>query len=408
MLRNILKIYKDAFSGLSRENWLLSTVMLINRMGSVAAIFMSIYATQVLHRSLSEAGFLITLFGVGAVVGSLFGGWLMKIFGFRTTQISTAMATGVLYIIFPYINNFEWLCALAVAIGLISEAFRPANFTAISHYSTPETMTRSYSLNRFATNLGMGLGMGIGGIIASIDYHLLFTMEGFTSIIVAVLIWTLLPNTKNVKQTTKTVKIQNAEKPLSPWKDWRYMRFMLILLFYVSSFLIVFRFAPVFWKQEKHLAEATIGLIIGLNGMIIAVFEMILVQKIQNHNRDIYYILAGILCAAAAYSFLLFPFLPTIMAIFCILFLTVSEMLALPFVNTFVVNRSVPENRGSYAAVYTLVWSLSGVLAPMEGAFIAEKFGYNILWIVVISVCLLCSLAIKIIYIKPKERERLN
>lgn len=403
MLRNILKIYKDAFSGLSRENWLLSTVMLINRMGSVAAIFMSIYATQVLHRSLSEAGFLITLFGVGSVVGSLFGGWLMKIFGFRTTQISTAMATGILYIIFPYINNFEWLCALAVAIGLISEAFRPANFTAISHYSTPETMTRSYSLNRFATNLGMGLGMGIGGIIASIDYHLLFTMEGFTSIIVAVLIWTLLPNAKNIKPKTKTVKIQNAEKPISPWKDWRYMRFMLILLFYVSSFLIVFRFAPVFWKQEKHLAEATIGMIIGLNGMIIAVFEMILVQKIQNHNRDIYYILAGILCAAAAYSFLLLPFLPTIMAIFCILFLTVSEMLALPFVNTFVVNRSVPENRGSYAAVYTLVWSLSGVLAPMEGAFIAEKFGYNILWIVVISVCLLCSLAIKLIYINPKK-----
>lgn len=369
----------------------------------MAAVFMSIYVTQVLKRGLSDAGLVITLIGLGAVLGSLLGGELMKRIGFRKTQISTSITTGILFIIFSQVTDFHFVCILAVLIGIVSEAFRPANFTAISHYSTPEMVTKSYSLNRFAVNLGMGLGMGIGGIIASIDYHLLFIVEGITNISVGVLIWTLLPTAKNSIENTKTVNKEKEEKPLSPWKDWRYMRFMLILLFYVSSFLIVFRFAPVFWKQEKHLDESTIGMIIGLNGMTIAIFEMILVQKIQTHNRDIYYILAGILCAAVAYAFLLLPFLPALVAVISILFLTVSEMLALPFVNTFVVNRSVPENRGSYAAVYTLVWSLSGILAPMEGAFIAEHFGYNVLWMVVIGVCLLCALAIKLIYINPKK-----
>ncbi len=404
MFKNILKTYKEAFSGLSHENWLLSTVMLINRMGTMAAVFMSIYVTQVLHKSLSEAGLVITLLGVGAVFGSLLGGELMKHIGFRKTQISTSITTGILFLIFSQTGNFQLICVLAVLIGIVSEAFRPANFTAISYYSKPEMITKSYSLNRFAVNLGMGLGMGIGGIIASIDYHLLFIVEGITSIAVGILIWTLLPSAKNIVEKAKTVKVEKDEKPMSPWKDWRYMKFMLILLFYISSFLIVFRFAPVFWKQEKHLDESTIGLIIGLNGMIIAIFEMVLVQRIQNNNRDIYYVFYGILCAAIAYAFLLLPVFPILAAVIGILFLTISEMLALPFVNTFVVTRSVPENRGSYAAVYTMVWSLSGVLAPMEGAYLAEHFGYNTLWIVAIGVCLLCSLAIRMIYMKPKKK----
>ena len=60
---------------------------------------MSVYVTQSLHRSLSDAGLVIALFGAGAVVVSLSGGILIKKIGFRATQISTNIATGILYII---------------------------------------------------------------------------------------------------------------------------------------------------------------------------------------------------------------------------------------------------------------------------------------------------------------------
>ncbi len=59
---------------------------------------MSVYITQSLHRSLSDAGLVIALFGAGAVVGSLSGGILIKNV-FRATQISTSIVIGILYII---------------------------------------------------------------------------------------------------------------------------------------------------------------------------------------------------------------------------------------------------------------------------------------------------------------------
>ena len=409
LLQRIFKIYYNAFSGLSRENWLLSGVMLINRMGTMAAVFMSVYVTQSLHRTVSDAGLVLALFGAGAVVGSLSGGFLVKNLGFRFTQISTSIVTGILYLIFSQAENFHWVCVLAVAIGLVSEAFRPANFTAIANYSKPEMITKSYSLNRFAINLGMGLGTGLGGIIASISYDLLFVVEGITNILVGLLILILLPKTGKIQAAREKIKKKKkTSASKSPWRDAKYLRFMLLTVFYVSSFLVLFRFAPLFWKQEKNISESVIGAIIGLNGMIIAILEMVLVQRLQRRNRDMYYIFAGILFAALSYGCLLLPFLPVATAILAILFITLSEMFALPFINTFVVSSSDADNRGAYAAVYTMVWSVSGIAAPSGGAFIAEMLGYNWLWIILVMTCVLCALVLKFIFIGKKKSIEFN
>ncbi|UFK98427.1 MFS transporter [Kaistella faecalis] len=401
MFNKIISTYKAAFSGLSKESWMLSLVMLINRMGTMAAVFMSVYVTRIFGRSLADAGLVITLFGVGAVFGALSSGYFIKKAGFRSVQIVTSILSGLLFIFFAKITDFEMLCLVAVLIGFFSEAFRPANFTAIAYYSKPEMMTKSYSLNRFAVNLGMGLGTAVGGILASIDYHLLFFVEGGTYILVGILIMLLLPKISNFKKNRENLQISASK---SPWKDVLYLKFLLLILIYISCFLVVFKLVPVFWKDIQHLDESLIGSILGLNGMIIAVFEMVLVQHLQTRNKDVVYIYAGIFIAAIAFSLILFPIFSVIVsAVIAIIFLTFSEMLALPFINTFVVNRAGAASRASYASAYTFVWSLSGIIAPAGGAFIADHFSYTTLWVVLIVLCLISALGIKMLSQREKS-----
>lgn len=401
MFKKIIHTYKTAFSGLSKESWLLSLVMLINRMGTMAAVFMSVYVTRIFGRSLADAGLVITLFGVGAVFGALMSGFFIKKLGFRAVQILTSIFSGLLFIFFAKVTDFQLLCAVAVLIGFFSEAFRPANFTAIAYYSKPEMMTKSYSLNRFAVNLGMGLGTALGGILASIDYHLLFFVEGATYIIVGILIIMLLPKIKIIKKDKSENQISTAK---SPWKDVLYLKFLFLILIYISCFLVVFKLVPVFWKDIQHLDEALIGGILGLNGIIIAVFEMVLVQHLQVRKKDVIYIYVGIFIAAISFGLILFPVFSVIVsAVIAIIFLTVSEMLALPFINTFVVNRAGEESRASYASAYTFVWSLSGIIAPAGGAYLADHFNYNVLWIVLIVLCTISAFGIKLLSQKEKS-----
>ncbi|HEY0610755.1 MAG TPA: MFS transporter, partial [Chitinophaga sp.] len=68
MLLRITHTYRASFSDLSRETWLLSLVMLVNRAGTMVVPFMSMYITQRMHRSIADAGLIITLFGAGAVL----------------------------------------------------------------------------------------------------------------------------------------------------------------------------------------------------------------------------------------------------------------------------------------------------------------------------------------------------
>ncbi len=389
LFKEIARNYKQSFTGLSRETWILSIVMLINRSGYMAVPFMGLFVTQSLHRPASDAGFIITLFGVGSIMGSAAGGKLTDVIGFRPVQIVASIVSGIFFLFFAHITNFHTLCVLAVVISFFSEAFRPANFVAIAAYAKPELQTRSYSLNRLAVNMGWAIGVSMGGLIASYDYRLLFYVDGSVSIIAGLGIMWFLPKIKDyrkdLKEKTKGIVVRK------PWQDAVFIRFLLLTGVFVICAFLMFRVVPVFYKEIWKIGEFEIGLILGLNGIIIALFEMVMIHKIENKRSPIFFIVVGVLLVACSFAVLLLPFgSPIVLGTLCIVFFTFGEMFALPFINTFVMSRANEFNRGQYAAGYMLCWSIAQVVGPIAGFFIAERYGYNPLWIA-ISILLLIS-----------------
>jgi MFS family permease len=390
LLQTIAGNYKRSFSGLSRETWILSIVMLINRSGYMAVPFMGLYVTQSLHRSASDAGFIITLFGLGSILGSAAGGKLTDVIGFRPVQIFSAIIGGTFFLFFASITHFHTLCILAVVISFFAEAFRPANFAAIAAYAKPGLETRSYSLNRLATNIGWAFGVSMGGLIASYNYSLLFYVDGMVSIFAGLSILFFLPKIKAYRKTIKEkVKGIVVRKP---WEDGLFIRFILLSMIFIICFFLMFRVVPVFFKESWKINEFMIGLILGLNGVIIALFEMVMVHRIEGKRSPVFFITVGVLFIAASFLVLMIPFgSPILLGTLCIVFFTVGEMFALPFVNTFVMSRANEFNRGQYAAGYMLVWSVAQVVGPTAGFYIAEHHGYNVLWLILSALLLACA-----------------
>ena len=177
---------------MSRSTWLLSLVMLVNRSGTMVLPFMTIYLTSTGY-SIGQAGLVMGIFGFGAVCGGFIGGRLTDRFGFQQVQWMTLMGGGLLFMVLGQMKSYPLICICTFFLSLVNEAFRPANSTAIAHYSKEENRTRSYSLNRLAINLGWAVGGAIGGILASIDYHLLFWVDGFTNLAAVLLLRWFLP-----------------------------------------------------------------------------------------------------------------------------------------------------------------------------------------------------------------------
>lgn len=356
----------------------------------MAVPFMGLYVTQSLHRSEMDAGLIITLFGVGSILGSATGGKLTDMIGFRPVQILSSIIGGLLFIFFSTITHFSTLCVLAVIISFFSEAFRPANFTAVAHYATEGTITRSYSLNRLAVNIGWSIGISMAGIIASINYKLLFIVEGGVSIIVGILILSFLPQVKGFIQKAKENAINMVI--MKPWKDIFYVKFILLTTVFITCAFLMFRVVPVFFKEQWHIDEFAIGIIIGINGSVIALFEMIMINKIEAKRSPMFFIIIGAVLFSISYILLGAPVsYHLVAAVVIIIIFTGGEMFSLPFINTIVISRSNEHNRGLYAAGYTLSWSFAQVIGPLFGFFVAKNFGYNWLWFGLACLLLLCA-----------------
>ncbi len=389
MIQAAARTYLHAFAGLSRETWLLSVIMLINRSGTMVLPFMTLYLTSdKMGYSVSQAGYVLGLFGLGAFSGAWVGGKLTDKIGFYPVQVFTLATGGVLFFVLGQMKAYPLICIFTFLLSFFSEAFRPANSTAIAAYSRPENRTRSYALNRLAINLGWAAGSGIGGILSSISFELLFWVDGITCIAAAVLLRIVLkPRATGYSQTTG----KPVEKTGSAYRDKPYLLFIGATVLFAAVFFQLYTNLPVYFERELGLSRPYIGLLMALNGLLIAFFEMVLIFRLEGKRSNLYYIFRGVLLVAFAFLLLNIPGGGWLLAPLMILLVTLGEILSMPFMNSYWIGRTSETNRGQYAALYTMAWSLAQTLGPMGGARVADTGGFNLLWFLAGGICILSA-----------------
>ena len=377
----VARIYKNAYSGLSPATWWLSLVMLINRSGTMVVPFMTLYLTQSLHYGIAKAGLVMAIFGMGAICGGFLGGKLTDKFGFYNIQLSALVCGGIMFLVVGHLSSYGPICIGTFILAILNESFRPANSTAIAQYSNEGNRTRCYSLNRLAINLGWTLGSAVGGFIASRNYQMLFWIDGFTNIGAAFLLRSVLAPQRNAQTPAfKREQLKGKQNIKSAYSDKLYMAFIVLTILFAFSFFQLFTTLPVFYREELHFAPSVIGMIMAVNGLLIALFEMALVFKLEQKKRNLSIMSIGNLIMAL--SFMIFNILPHgwAVAVISTLLVTFGEMMAMPFMNTFMVNRTNNDNRGQYAGLLTAAWSIAQVLGPYCGTHIVEMYGYYTLW----------------------------
>jgi predicted MFS family arabinose efflux permease len=391
MLTLTAQTYRNAYSGLSRSTWLLSLIMLINRSGTMVVPFMTLYLTSPrMGYSIGQAGFVYGLFGAGAFSGAYLGGRLTDKFGFYPIQLVTLLGGGILFIVLGQMKTFPLICSFTFLLSFVNEAFRPANSTAIAFYSKEENRTRSYSLNRLAINIGWAVGSGIGGILAHINYELLFWVDGITNIAAVFIMWLFLkPVDSKPVQSHEEKKLTGQ----SPFKDKIYLLFIFSTIFFACCFFQLFTNLPVYLKRELHFSEPFIGLLLATNGILIALVEMVLIYKLEGKRKNTAYITVGVFVAGISFLLLNIPGFGPGLALAMIILITFGEIFSMPFMNSYWIGRTQASNRGQYAALYTMAWSAAQTLGPMGGAQLVQHYGFNVLWWSVGGLCAFASLS---------------
>lgn len=345
-IRWIIDLYFNSFSGLTKDVWLLSLMMLINRCGTMVIIFMTIYLTEDLQWTLTQAGIAMSVFGLGSALGSYLGGWFTDRVGYYPTMFWSLFIGGLSFLVLMVMKDFYYYCFTVFFVSTINDAFRPAALASISAYGKPENHNRSLSLIRLAINLGFGLGIGAGGLISEhLGFDYLFVIDTVTCILAAFFLKMVLKNKK------EKVSVQEEELKLAPegsaYRDKLYLFFAFCIVLMVITFSQLWNTIPVYFTDSLNISKDHYGWIMMVNGLLIFFLEMPLVYVLENRYSKISLIIIGtILITLGFFIYNLTDFWQLAIGI-SIFAVSVGEMLALPFSNAFALSRSKPGRRGS-------------------------------------------------------------
>lgn len=393
-MKTLFNNYINTFKGLSQEVWWLALITLINRAGTMVIPFLSLYLTKDLGFSLSNVGWIMTAFGLGSAGGSWLGGKLTDKIGYYKIMVYSLIATGFLFVGLQYLKTFESLCIGIFLVMLVADTFRPAMFVALSAYSKPENKTRSVTLIRLAINLGFSAGPAIGGlIITSIGYGGLFWIDGITCLLAGLLLLKVLH-----PKTSKPLDEVKIENPKSAYRDKSYWLFLISMALFGIVFLQYFSTVPLYYKDVHALSEFEIGLLLGMNGFLIFVFEMPLVKWLENSRFTI----TGLILFGAiltALSFAVFNVTTWVgIVIVGMLLMTIGEMVSFPFSNAFAMKRAARGNQGEYMALYSIAFSIAHVFGHNSGMQLVDKYGFDFTWnimIILMAICVVLLIVLK-------------
>lgn len=377
--------------------WILAFATLINRSGTMVLPFLALYMAKDFGVSAGSAGLVLAFYGFGALFTAPIVGKLSDKLGALRVMKLSLIATGLMLFVYPFITDYYLILGYTVVWAVISEAFRPANLSLISTESEPAKRKTSFALNRLAINLGMSIGPVVGGILTTIDFKLLFYVDGITSVAAGLFLMiakfdahintsttgNLVSESINDVSLSEKNEIRNQassiQHPASILKDKFFLFFLLSLIPVNIVFFQHIGGLPLYIVRDLGYSGAIFGFLSAINTLIIIFVEVPLNNAMAHWDDRKALALGAILCGI---GFGLMALWENIYFIaFTIVIWTFGEMIFFPASTSFTSSISPENRRGEYMGYFQMTFSIALMLGPWLGTEILDLFGANTLWI---------------------------
>jgi predicted MFS family arabinose efflux permease len=374
VFKRVIGVYHRAYSGLPGAVWILALVEFINECGAMVFPFLTLYLTQKLHFSPLQAGKVISAYGVGALIGSWLGGKLSDRLGVYRVQLWSLGLAGAVYLTIGYLASFK-LISLAMFIqGILLWAFHPANAAAVSRVCSPEQRSRGYALNRTAAHVGISIGPALGGLLALMNYRILFWVDGLSCLAAALLFGLYF------KDRLSTTRSPSPRSPagISPLKDPYFLKILGLSFLIGMIFNQLMAAYPLYLRTVYGIREHHIGGLFTINSGMIILFEMPIIGMLRKQPPGRIVSLGSLVLAA---GFAMTPLGDDFFfAVLAIMVWTSGEIMILPTLKTLIAGHAHDSLLGSYMGLYGLAQSLALIAGPAAGMWVYQTMGPDTLW----------------------------
>ena len=348
--------------GLPPTFWWLWLGTLVNRTGTFIEPFFILYLTGPRHVSISTAGVVLTVWGVGSVISQPIGGVLTDRFGRRTTLAASLIATAAALFALSFARQLWVLSVLVFVLGVVADMYRPAATAAIADVVAEPDRNRAYALQFWAINLGFSVAATSAGLLLHFGFGVLFVLDALTTLAFGLIALRFVPETRP----------EHHEAParlLDPLRLFARDRLLLAATVLILIYSLLYAQVNVTLPlaiTHAGLSSSVYGFVIAINGFLIVVLQPLTMGWLSTVPRRLSLpagvALVGIGIALSGACRTPWQFAATVVV------WTVGEVATAGSFQALIASLAPAHMRGRYAGAIGLAWGASGLLAPLLGA----------------------------------------
>ena len=349
--------------------------------------FMFIYLNEIRGISPALAGFVAGYGMFASLVFSPLHGSLIDHWGPKPILVGSLVVSAIGYIGFAEIRSFFSALVVLTITSFGQSAMWPSQSALAVEIVDKEFITRYFGA-QFAM---MNLGLGLGGLIASIfvldnkasSFEHLYYVDG-ASFIIYLFVVLFIRKVGRRNKTERDERSLEGAGWLDVFADKRFLKYWVIAVICIFSGYSQLEVGfSSFSRKFAHVSPGVIAWAFAANTFLIATCQLWFTKRVEKIDArkalgaaTFFWVLAWLTLALSG----LVSSLAIAMVIFCQIVFGFGEMIWSPVMPT-VINNLAPENlRGRYNALGANAWQIAGIGGPIvAGALIGAELQW--IWI---------------------------
>jgi len=373
-IKNMYKEYPRSFK-------VLTLATFIDMLGSFLLYpFYALYITERFGVGMIEVGYLFSIFSIGNIFGGVIGGALADKYGRRAMVLIGLVVSGMGSILMGLANNLNTFYLLAAFLGLIGNFGGPARQAMVADLLPKEKQTEGFGILRVAFNLSAVIGPVLGGFIATRSYMLLFISDAISSIITAIIVFIVIPETKPQIQedSSKETVMQTLIGYKEVAKDWKFMLFIAVSAITVLVYMQMNSTLSVFLLRVHGFPLQGFALLLSMNALMVVLFQFWITRKISKYAtmKMMAFGTIFLMIGFGMYGFISEPY----MFFVAMGIITVGECIVYPLGQSTAASFAPEDKRGRYMAVYAFQWAIPNLFGVLAAGLIWVNIGPNWVW----------------------------
>lgn len=372
--------FKSAIEDYPRNFWTLMVASFIDRLGAFILFpFFTLYITSRFGVGMTTVGFIFGTFSLTSLFGSTIGGALTDRIGRKPMLVFGLIASAISSIWLGFADNLTVFFAGAVFVGLLSNVGGPAQQAMMADILPDSQRAQGFAIWRVVINVSAALGPAIGGLLASRSYLSLFITDALISVLVAILITSLLPETRaQIKKREQESMLQTFRGYGRVLRDTAFMFFWLAAVFTWTVYMQMNSTLAVYLRDSHGISEQGFGYLLSMNAILVVALQFAITRRMERYPPFLV-MASGALLYAIGFSMYGFTSDYSYFVLAMIV-ITIGEMLIAPIGQAIVANLAPADMRGRYMAFFGFSFTIPGIVSTLLAGLIMDNADPRLVW----------------------------